>query len=69
MDTKTKDERIFWLNITEETIYELAEEVDIKREQITPEIMQKVKHMIWHEFRHWDSWLHELLQQLVNEHQ
>lgn len=60
-----KNKRIFRLNITEDTIYMLAEERDIPREKITPEVMQRVKDNILSQFRNWDWWIQEVVTKIV----
>ena len=53
--------------ITEGTVRTLTREMDLPKEKLTPELMERIKDAIWVEFRDWDSWLKEVIDQLVGE--
>ena len=65
MANAEKNRKIFC--ITEGTVRTLTREMDLPKEKLTPELMERVKNAIWVEFRDWDSWLKEVIEQMVGE--
>ena len=65
MANAEKNRKIFC--ITEGTVRNLTREMDLPKEKLTPELMERIKDAIWVEFRDWDSWLKEVIEQMVGE--
>jgi len=65
MANKRQNRKIFC--ITEGTVRTLTREMDFPKEKLTPEFMERIKNAIWVEFRDWDSWLKEVIGNLVSE--
>ena len=53
--------------ITEGTVRTLTREMDLPKEKLTPELMERIKDAIWVEFRDWDNWLKEVIAKLAGE--
>jgi hypothetical protein len=53
--------------ITDGTVRTLTREMDLPKEKLTPELIERIKDAICIEFRDWDSWLKEVIDQLIGE--
>ncbi len=53
--------------ITEGTVRTLTREMDLPKEKLTPELMERIKDAIWVEFHDWDNWLKEVIAKLAGE--
>ena len=51
--------------ITEGTVRTLAREMDLPKEKLSLELMERIRYAIRVEFRDWDSWLKEVIDELV----